>query len=162
MTDKQIFNMMVERTGMIPDKMDDYRPCNRMYVGDHSIPTIYDAITVLTKDGDTVIFIPKKDEGGNEIERKASESTHPHIFRVVKDNVDGCGSCEERYVTSDTGLTASDCEVFANCLDEAKAKAEEKCWDADDMISEAARQFKQITEKVLTPSEYPFEEEFSF
>lgn len=178
MTDEKIFELMMERIGMDQQKIGDYRPCNQMYMSELGIPTIYNAITVETRQGDTVIYIPKTDVDGNDMERERLKITlnsaagipdgglhsvsvrYQHIYRVTEDNADTHGSDKEKYIVSRTELTTEEEKTFAECLDKAKESAEYQ--DTENMLNEAIRQFEFITNKTLIMSEYPFAGEFTF
>lgn len=66
MKDREIFELFEQSTGISKDKISDYRPCSSIYNETIGIPFVKNAITVeLIKDGGTIIYIPKKDAGGN-------------------------------------------------------------------------------------------------
>lgn len=75
MKDYEIIKHMGEHTGIDMKRIDDYRPCNQLYTKNLGIPTIHDAITVTTVDGDTIIYIPKTDNEGKVIDRSAVSHT---------------------------------------------------------------------------------------
>lgn len=86
MTDKQIYSLLKEKTGLSSSDIVDYRPCSRPYTDDLGIPGIKNAIIIQLKGNGKIIYIPDRDIDGSIIERQKeghNEGAGPAKIKIV-------------------------------------------------------------------------------
>ena len=85
-----------------------------------------------------------------------------YIYKITEENVDGCGSNAEEYVSSDTKLTETESSELSRILAAVKETEDYEDMETGDMVEEALRKFEDTTGKKLTMTSSPFEGTFTF
>lgn len=78
-----------------------------------------------------------------------------HIYEIVEENIDGCGTNASVYVASPDVLNPEEELMLKECLDNVKSSTLSEDWDTDNMVDEALKQFLNKTEKKLNITDSP-------
>lgn len=85
-----------------------------------------------------------------------------YIYKITEENVDGCGSDAEEYVSSDTELTERESSTLSRILTAVKETEDYEDMDTNDMVKEALEKFEALTGKKLVMTSSPFAGTFTF